>query len=254
MENIENIKKYAAEIQELDSQWEELLKEAIEGYKDMYRFFMPNTSLHSLGLSFDYDRYCEKKFKLEQKVKNEFIMTVSYMTNTISNIKLPLIDCNIPFKFIVDEDNNRVFPTKVEKIFFYFLTTPYNNFQELQKNILMEKGFFNQSDVIIENAKAPYQTTVKNAKYIFQLYNIIDKKGIVTIIGKGVKLAFNKLLKEDERRHYVINEKCNEELLKHLIAIFFNTEDLDNSLIVLEGKAKLESNLKLIRDTFEKLI
>ena len=163
-----------------------------------------------------------------------------------------MIDYNIPFKFIEDSENKAIYPTKDEKIIFYFLTKPVNTFRGLQSIILSEPGFFNQADVIIEKGRAPYQTTIKYTKANLQYYNIFDKKGNITIFGKGARVMFKKLVTEDKTMLNYINEKFSLDSLVSLISNFINSKNLEEWLIKLDGKSNLESNLSLIKDTYKK--
>ncbi len=252
---MEEIEKLLNEMSELDNQWKSALQSSLEGFKDKYGLFIPNNSIQTLGLDKYHEIYQEKKRQLENKIINEYIKSLSSIANSIAkeNIKPPLIDYNIPFKFIEDSENKTIYPTKDEKIIFYFLTKPVKTFRELQSIILSEPGYFNQADVIIEKGKAPYQTTIKNTKANLQYYNMFDKKGNITIVGKGVKDVFNKLLAEDKTMLNSIDEKFALDQLVSLISEFIDSKNSEEWLITLDGKSNLESNLKLIRDTFKKL-
>ena len=251
---MENIKKYQEEILKLDSEWDRLFKELKNGYISKFGFLMPGTPLSTFGLDKYYENYENKIAQLNNKIKNEYIKSLSSIANSIAveNKKLPLLDYNIPFKFIEDSEN-RIYPTREEKIIFYFLTKPVNTFQELQNLILLEPGFFNQADAIMVKGKAPYQSTIKVAKSNLQYYNIYDKKGNITIVGKGVKAIFKKLLPNDKRMLNNINEKFELYQLLSLISDFRRINNIEDWLIKLDGLSSLESNLKLIKDTYEKL-
>ena len=255
---MENLKKYRQELLEEESKWEKLQKELLEGFKNKYGVLMPSISLQSLGVDRYYEIHEKKIRQLENEIKNEYIRALSVIANSIAreNKKPPLIDYGVPFMFIEDTEDKGIQPTKDEKIIFYFLTKPVNTFRGLESIILSEPGFFNQADVIVEKGKAPYKSTIRNTKSNLQYYNIFDKKGNITIVGKGVKNIFEKLLAEDKIRLNEINGKFKLNHLKSLIRDFFkfvHTQNLEASLIALDGASNLESNLTLIKDLYEKL-
>jgi hypothetical protein len=255
---MENLKKHRQELLEEESKWEKLQKELLEGFKNKYGVLMPSISLQSLGVDRYYEIHEKKIRQLENEIKNEYIRALSVIANSIAkeNKKPPLIDYGVPFMFIEDTEDKGIQPTKDEKIIFYFLTKPVNTFRGLQSIILSEPGFFNQADVIVEKGKATYKSTIRNTKANLQYYNIFDKKGNITIVGKGVKNIFEKLLAEDKIRLNYNDPKFKLNHLKSLIRDFFkfdDTENLEAYLIKLDGESNLENNLMLIRDLYPKL-
>jgi hypothetical protein len=255
LKNMEEIEKITKEISELDNFWDKVYQDTIDGFKDKYGIFIPNISFQALGIADYYKIHCEKRYILVNKIKNEYIKLISSIANSIAteNIKPPLIDYNVPFIFIEESGYNRVQPTKVEKIIFYFLTKPVTNLHGLQHIILSEFGFFNQADVIIEKGKSPYQSTIKNANSHLKYYNLIDKKGNITIIGKGVKDLFKKRLAEGTINLNLGDVKFTSTQFINLIFEFCNSNNLEDLLLNLDGKSNLENNLNFLRDLKEKL-
>jgi hypothetical protein len=255
MENLDNIIKYRAEIQALESQSKELLNEVGEGFKRKYGFPMPSTSLQSLGIGDIYEIYRNKIDQFETNIKNEYIKLFSSIANSIAkgNIKPPLLDYKIPFKFIENSKHRAIYPTEQGKLLFYFLTKPTTNFRDFQSEILTEPGFFNQADVIIEKGKAPYKATIKYTKDSLHYHNILDKKGNITALGKGIREMFLKEI--DDHGDYIMFKDVTftVETFQSLIADFMHSNDLENTLIRIDGKENLEVNYKLLIDTSEKL-
>jgi hypothetical protein len=208
-----------------------------------------------LGIEDYYKIHCDKRYILVNKIKNVYIKLISSIANSIATekIKPPLIDYSVPFNFIEESEYDRVFPTKVEKIILYFLTKPVKSFDGLQQIILSEFGFFNQADVIIEKGQAPYQLTIKSANSHLKYFNLLDKKGNITIIGKGVKAYFEKLLAEGA---IILNEGDEKVTLNQLLSLildFTYSTNLNDLLINLDGESNLEKNLKSLQDLKEKL-
>jgi hypothetical protein len=261
---MENIKKYQTEILELRLEYEKYQSELLESEIDYKQLLTRirnghenkygptgDISLSRLGLDFIVTDYDKKVKQLENQITNEFIKAIGSIANSIGKVKeeIPLIDYNIPFAFVEDSGMNSVQPTGEDKLFFYFLTKQFIAFHELESIILTEVGFFNQADVILKNGKAPYLMMIKNAKHKLKYYNLIEKNGNITALGRGVKDNFKIKLEKGEKMSNEINGKFS---INELIILLFqipDQKDREDWIVAFDFESKLEGNLKLLRDT-----
>jgi hypothetical protein len=248
---MENIKRLQAKILELKVKHEKIET----GLKDglIKNFFIPGGTQVS-GLSSVMDNYLNELFILEKELKDAYIKEFVPISNSIadSTIDVPLIDYNIPFEFVEYSGMNSIQPTREDKIYFKFLSQQFNAFQRLESIILTERGFFNQADVVLNKGTAPYRRTIKNCKLNLKFFNIIDGKGNVTAFGKSLKEIFNKVINAEEKMALEIDGNVS---LHRLIGLFFNNIERGKEkdwLVNFDKVDKLETNLELLRDTFEK--
>jgi len=247
---MENIKKLQAEILELNVENEKLDTE------------LKNAHLESFGLNSFFPgvnsikrKNDDRKAQLENQIKNECFKEISEIANSIAGVKvdIPLIDYNVPFAFVEDSGMNAIQPTGEDKIYFYFLIKQFSTFYELERIILTERGFFNQADVILDKGKARYRSSIKDCRLNLKFFNIIDGKGNVTAIGRSVKEIFDKVINAEDK---MAMENYGKISIHRLIGLIFNNIQRDKEkdwLVNFDKVEKLETNLKLLHDTYRKL-
>jgi hypothetical protein len=248
---MENIKKYQSELLELDVEHQKFLLGVKNGVDRTLVLF---GDFHLSGLGSVMNNYYEKKFILEKKLRDEYIKLIVPISNSNVDVKveIPLIDYNVPFAFVEDSGMNTIQPTGEDKIYFYFLTKQFSTFHELERIILTERGFFNQADVILDKGKARYRSSIKDCRLNLKFFNIIDGKGNVTAIGRSVKEIFDKVINSEEKMELEIYGKLS---IHRLIGLIFNNIERIKEkdwLVNFDKVDKLETNLELLHDTYQK--